>query len=298
LITRHLQGAPVAGLASERLTGRIALLIPVWQPDHDLVELVASLLALGFPAMIVLNDGSDPDRSPIFEELAHDRRVRVVKHAVNLGKGRALKIGLNDFLTHDSEFCGVVTCDSDGQHRPEDVRSIADALRDSSGKLVLGSRQFDGAIPVRSRLGNTLTRCVFALLTGKKLSDTQSGLRGFRKQIIPRLMRLEGERYEYEMNVLADAAVSCGVSEVPIETIYIDGNRSSHFDPVWDSMRIYFILVRFYLSSLISSSSVIAFLSKVFGVNVLMAKVLVETLLSLVSFSIQRTFIFRSQEEV
>jgi putative flippase GtrA len=179
---------------------------------------------------------------------------------------------------------------------------------------------------------------------------------------VPRLLRLEGERYEYEMNVLADAAVSCGIAEVPIETVYIDGNRSSHFNPVWDSMRVYFVLVRFYLSSLISSSidfvvftvvfwstsnllaSVIAgrvsslanfflnrsfvfsnqggmasalgkyyalaavmalasysgihFLSEVFGKNVLMAKVLVETLLSLVSFSIQRTFIFRSKEKV
>jgi glycosyltransferase involved in cell wall biosynthesis len=341
---------------------RVAVLIPAWQPDRQLPELVASLLAFSFPAIIIVNDGSDSDRAGVFDELVKDSRVRVVPHAVNLGKGRALKTGFNDFLTHYPGSCGVVTCDADGQHRPEDILAIAVALQASTnGNLILGSRQFTGPVPARSRIGNTLSRYVFALLTGRKLTDTQSGLRGFPRQLIPRLLRLEGERYEYEMNVLTEAATSGGVAEIPIQTVYIDGNRSSHFNPVWDSMRIYFVLLRFYFSSLISSGidfvvftivfwstsnllvSVLAgrisslanfflnrkfvfsndgglkatlikyyalvgvmtvasysgihFLSVGLGLNVLVSKVLVETLLSLVSFSIQRTFIFRSKEK-
>jgi glycosyltransferase involved in cell wall biosynthesis len=340
---------------------KIAVLIPAWQPDHQLSDLVSSLLTLEFGAILLVNDGSDPAHSRIFGTLASDPRVRIVPHAVNLGKGRALKTGFNEFLTHYPDFSGVVTCDADGQHRPEDVVAVAAALQASPGKLILGCRKFKGPVPARSRFGNTLTRYVFAMLTGRKLTDTQCGLRGVPRQIIPRLMRLEGERYEYEMNVLADAAGSCGIAEVPIETIYLDGNRSSHFNPVMDSMRIYFVLMRFFLSSLISAgidfvvftavfwltgnlpASVVAgrvsslanfflnrrfvfsnqgnlvtalskyyvlvavmglasysgihLLAQVLGWNVLLAKLLVETLLWLVGFAIQRTFIFRSGEK-
>jgi glycosyltransferase involved in cell wall biosynthesis len=341
------------------ILNRVAVLIPVWQPGRDLVDLVSSLLALSFPAVIVVNDGSDSDRDAIFEEIRKDGRVRILSHAVNLGKGRALKTGLNEFLNQYPGFSGLVTCDADGQHRPGDVLLVAEAMETSPGVLILGSREFKPGIPLRSRFGNILTKYVFALLTGRKLGDTQSGLRGIPKQTIPKLLRLDGEGYEFEMNVLAEAANSCGIAEVPIETVYIDGNRSSHFNPVWDSMRIYFVLVRFYLSSLVSTgidfvvftivfwatanlpASMIAgrvsslanfFLNRRFvfsssdglafalgryyvlvalialasysgirllsgnlGMNVLVAKVLVETCLSLVSFSLQRTFVFDSR---
>jgi glycosyltransferase involved in cell wall biosynthesis len=334
----------------------IAVLIPAWQPDRHLLQLVSSLLALSFPAVIIVNDGSEPDRDWIFEELARDPRVRVVRHAVNLGKGRALKTGLNVFLNHYGDFAGLVTCDADGQHTPEDIRATADGIHATPGKLIIGSRRFKADMPLRSRFGNTITKYVFAGLTGRKLGDTQSGLRGIPGQIVPRLLRLEGERYEYEMNFLADAAQTCGIVEVPIEAIYIDGNRSSHFNPVWDSMKIYFVLLRFYFSSLIAAgidfvvfaitfwltadvlismitgrvsslanfflnrrfvfnsggalaSSLgryyalvvliavasyggIQFLSRTVGMNVLASKILVETMLSLVSFSVQRTFVF------
>lgn len=354
-----LHPTPTSRVASENGLDSIVVLIPVYQPDGYLLQLVASLLELSFPAVIVVNDGSHSKHDAVFEELARDRRTRVVRHAVNLGKGRALKTGLNAFLNHYPEYSGIVTCDADGQHTPDDVRTTAQTMHSHPGKLILGSRQSQGAVPLRSRLGNTLTRYVFAVLTGRLLADTQSGLRGIPAHLIPRLLRLDGELYEYEINVLADVANSSGLIEIPIQTIYLDGNRSSHFNPVWDSMKIYFVLVRFWLSSLIASGidfivftavywatgnvltsmiagrvsslanfflnrsfvfasrggvtaalvryyglavliaaasySGIQLLSRKLGVNVLLAKILVETLLSLVSFSIQRTFVFDSK---
>jgi glycosyltransferase involved in cell wall biosynthesis len=340
----------------------IAVLIPAWQPDQQLSELATSLLTFGFGAILIVNDGSGPLHAEVFAALANDSRIRIIPHAINLGKGRALKTGFNEFLTLYPDFAGVVTCDADGQHRPSDVASVALELQVTPNKLILGCRKFTGPVPARSRFGNTVTNYVFAILTGKKLTDTQCGLRGIPRSIIPRLMRLEGERYEYEMNVLADAAGSCGVVEVPIETVYLNGNRSSHFNPVLDSMRIYFVLMRFFLSSLISAgidflvftavfwlthslaASVVAgrvsslanfflnrkfvfsnqsnlfaaltkyyvlvavmgvasysginFLSEVVGLHVLVAKLLVETLLWVVGFAIQRTFVFRSGEKL
>jgi len=354
----YLQPDTAARALPESGLDRIAVLIPVYQPDGQLRPLVESLLERSFSAVIVVNDGSDREHDHVFEELAADCRTRVVRHAVNLGKGRALKTGLNTFLNHYPDFTGVVTCDADGQHTADDICATAKTLASNPGKLVLGARQFQGDVPLRSRLGNTLTRYIFGALTGTFLADTQTGLRGIPARLIPRLLRLDGERYDYEINVLADAAHSCGLIEVPIQTIYLDGNRSSHFNPVWDSMKIYFVLVRFWLSSLVASGidfvvfsavfwatgnvltsmiagrvsslanfflnrrfvfdsrngvasalvryyglvaliaaasySGIQLLSQKLGMNVLLSKILVETLLSLVSFSIQRTFVFDS----
>jgi len=233
---------------------RIAVLIPAWKPDQSLIRLVSSLLELWFGAIVVVDDGSGAGFDSIFEQLTQNERVRVIRHAVNAGKGRALKTGLLYFLDHLSDFDGVVTCDADGQHHPADVRAAAERLGREPGKLILGSRRFSGSVPLRSRVGNAFTRHVFAFLTGSRLRDTQSGLRAIPRELVPRMMHVEGDRYDYEMNVLAEAAGSCGVAEFPIRTIYIDGNRTSHFHPFWDSMRIYLVLTRFYLSSLIAAA--------------------------------------------
>jgi len=97
----------------------IAVLIPAWQPDHQLSELASLLLALEFGVVLIVNDGSDPDHSRIFASLAGVTRVRIIPHAVNLGKGRALKTGFNEFLTCYPGLRGCGTCDADGQHRAE-----------------------------------------------------------------------------------------------------------------------------------------------------------------------------------
>lgn len=357
-----LSTAPPGGRGVSREAGKIAVLIPAWQPDRVLVDLVARLLEIDFRAIIIVDDGSGPSYEQVFRELSEQApeasrgRVHVVRHAVNLGKGRALKTGLNYFLNSFPDSIGIVTADADGQHSAEDILAVADQLQHDQLHLVLGSRRFQGEIPLRSRIGNTITRHVFSALTGTSLSDTQSGLRGIPTQVIPSVLRLGGERYEYEMNVLTHAAHSLGIAEVPIEAIYLDGNRSSHFNPIWDSMRIYFILLRFAASSLVAAgidfvvftivlwmtsnvlTSMVAgrisslanfalnrrfvfnsggsvlvplvkyytlaailgvaayfsirFLSGTLGLNVLVAKVLAETVLWLGSFSVQRTFIF------
>jgi glycosyltransferase involved in cell wall biosynthesis len=348
--------------ASPQALDRLAVLIPAWQPEQQLIALTEDLVTQGFGAVIVVNDGSDLQRSPLFAEVARLPRVRVLTHAVNLGKGRALKTGINHFLTELPGMHGLVTADADGQHTAEDIVRVAQALRGTDGTVVLGSRRFSGKVPLRSRFGNGLTRRIFAFVSGAKIADTQTGLRAFPGAVLPELIGLHGERYEYEMTVLAHVCRRSKPLEVPIATVYIDGNRSSHFDPVWDSMRIYFVLVRFYFSAIAAAgidfagfsvtfaathnvpisvvvgrlSSLVNFalnrrfvfhnqasirgtlgryyvlvaaigglsylgiwsLTRYAGWNVFAAKVIVDTLLSLVSFSMQRTFVFRRSEVV
>ena len=107
----------------------VAVVIPVWQPDRRLGEIVSGLLELGFGAIIVVNDGSDSSYDKVFSELSRDPEVHVIRHAVNLGKGRALKTGLDYFKRCFPDYVGVVTADADGQHRPADIFRTAEQLR-------------------------------------------------------------------------------------------------------------------------------------------------------------------------
>ena len=145
---------------------KIAVLIPAWKPERVLVDLVRRLAELGFGAIIVVNDGSDPSYEHIFDELSERTfqersRVHIIRHPVNLGKGRALKTGLGYFVNNCSGLIGIVTADADGQHSAEDILTVAEKLNGDSLRLVLGARRFRGEIPIRSLVGNIITRHIF-----------------------------------------------------------------------------------------------------------------------------------------
>jgi glycosyltransferase involved in cell wall biosynthesis len=229
----------------------IVALIPVFMPDRRLVELVGELRAAGFGSIVVVDDGSPPESAPVFGAVAAIPGCTLLRHEVNRGKGRAIKTGLKFFLERCPEAAGVVTVDADGQHLPRDVVRVAESFLAAPDAFVIGSRQFAGQVPWRSRFGNRLTRQVFRWVAGVRLADTQSGLRCFSRALAPRLLALAGERYEYEMNVLAACPkLSVPLREVGIETVYLDGNRSSHFNPIVDSFKICRLLLRLALSDL------------------------------------------------
>ena len=227
---------------------KVAVLIPAWQPDERLAPLVSALAAAGFGAIVVVDDGSSPACAANFASAEALPRVHLLRHAVNLGKGRALKTGMRYFLNELAGFEGLVTADADGQHLAVDIERVARAMVEAEGRAVLGSRGLVKDVPLRSRVGHWLTRHSFNLLLGQRLKDTQTGLRGFPAAMLAELVSLDGERYEYEMTVLAHLCRTgrCPL-ELPVETVYIDGNRSSHFDPIRDSMRIYRVLARIAL---------------------------------------------------
>ncbi len=277
--------------------GKIAVLIPAHQPTNDLLPLVHALTAAEFGAIIIVDDGSRAEFRPLFATLAAIGRVTLLRHAVNLGKGRALKTGINHFLSEMPDATGLVTADADGQHAADDIVRVAEALHHSPDRLVLGARTFSPDVPLRSRVGNEATRKIFGFVTGRKLMDTQTGLRAFPTAMLPGLIALDGERYEYEMTVLAHVCRGpLAPIEVPIRTIYIEGNRSSHFDPIRDSMRIYFVLLRFYFSSIIAAGVDIGVFSiaQHFTGNVLASQV-IGRLSSLVNFELNKRMVFNSK---
>jgi len=231
--------------------GEIPILIPAYKPGEHLAGLVADLLRLGAGPIIVVDDGSGSDFDLRFRTIAALPGVSVIHNAVNLGKGAALKMGMNYALVQFPKCTGVVTADADGQHHPDDIIRVSGVLRKNSRALIMGVRTFDRTVPWKSRIGNNFTRALMRLIVGQKVSDTQTGLRGIPSALIPHLLRVTSSGYEFELDMLmACKHQGCPVVQVPIRTIYVDDNRGSHFHPIFDSMRIYFLLLRFSALSL------------------------------------------------
>ncbi|MFN7936092.1 MAG: bifunctional glycosyltransferase family 2/GtrA family protein [Bryobacteraceae bacterium] len=279
----------------------LVLLIPAYQPGPSLPGLVASILEETrglIDRAVVVNDGSDARCDGVFAALRGIPGVEVIAHAVNLGKGAALRYGFNHILTTDRGVTGIVTADADGQHLPKDVALTARAHAGNPEALILGSRAFQGEVPLRSRIGNMLTRTVFRLVTGLALTDTQTGLRVWPRAQCLEALRLPFNGYEFEFEHLVQASRS-KIQEVPITTVYEQGNPTSHFNPVRDSLRIYFVFLRY------SASAVMAAVidSTVFSValwktgDLVVSQVAGRSLATLVAFFVLRNVVFRSQEQ-
>ena len=226
-------------------------LIPAYEPDMKMIGLIKRLKNKDYD-IIVVDDGSGKDFRHIFDQ-AEKNGAMVISHRANRGKGAAIKTALFYICLNYTAPYTVVTADADGQHMPEDVEAVCQKSSELRDTLILGSRHFDGDVPMRSRLGNTITRFVYSATSGAKIYDTQTGLRAFSDMLVPLLIDIPGSRYEYEMNVLMSFAKNrLPMCEVPIETVYIEDNRSSHFDTIRDSARIYKEILKFSGVSFIS----------------------------------------------
>jgi glycosyltransferase involved in cell wall biosynthesis len=220
------------------------VLAPVYQPGRHLVDVVSELrdAAPDMP-VVVVDDGSGPESAPQLDAV-RDLGCTVLRLGMNRGKGVALKTGFRHIASalagHD-----VVCADPDGQHRVEDIVRVADRVR-ATGHTVLGVREFEGDVPLRSRIGNTVTRHLFRAATGRAVRDTQTGLRAYPATLLDWLLTVPGERFEYEMNTLLGAArAGHAIDEVVIATTYMADNASSHFGSLTDSARVYWPLLRF-----------------------------------------------------
>jgi glycosyltransferase involved in cell wall biosynthesis len=234
---------------------RYAVVIPAFQPSFALVEVVRALSEKSVPAIVVIDDGSGRAYNSVFGRIASLPGVYLQRHERNCGKGAALKTGIRFARESFPFLVGIVTADADGQHHPDDIEHVMAMQAANSGSLVLGVRVFDQAVPLRSRIGNVLTRDVVRWLLGRYLSDTQTGLRGIPGDLLARLLQLDSNAYEFELEMLLAAhRLRFPILEVPIRTIYENGNSCSHFRPIADSAKIGLILVRFGMASLFTGA--------------------------------------------
>jgi glycosyltransferase involved in cell wall biosynthesis len=197
----------------------LAAVIPALSPREDLIALVYELHEVGFAPLIVIDDGSDDSCSEIFEVVAGIPDVDVLRHAVKLGRGRALKTGFNHFHLNYPDAAGVVTINDDGRHSPEDALAVGEMLLRNPQKLILGCRPLKD-VSWTMKLGNILTRSLLRLFAGTRISEPQTGLRGISYSAITQLIALDSERYDFEVGMLVNSSkFSEGIVEQPIQTI-------------------------------------------------------------------------------
>ena len=288
----------------------VTILIPSYEPEMRLVGYVDDLASRGFERIVVVDDGSGESYREIFERLQVKPFCTVLHHDVNKGKGAALKTGYAYIHEHQSGSVGVVTADADGQHSSDDCVRMANALVEDGKSVIIGTRDFSlGKVPFRSWIGNRWSSFTFALVLGRWLPDTQTGLRAFPMSLLPLQMSVQGERYEYEMGVLM-TMVRKGISlkTLPIRTIYENGNSCSHFNPLKDTIRINrLVLADFIRFAGVSIASFLLDQSLAWGFAVALRALGVTTtgviwasgfaarlLSSVFNFSLNRSFVFRS----
>ncbi len=233
---------------------KVAVIIPSLNPDGKLIEVVDSLVNAGVADIIVVNDGSDSEHMEPFKRLKGYRQCTVLEHEVNKGKGRALKTAFEYCLSNREGLAGVVTVDGDNQHRVKDILNCCQKMLELRDKVILGVRDFSGNdVPKKSRYGNNITSFVFRFACGIKISDTQTGLRAIPYEYLPIMCKISGERFEYETNMLLEMKRNqIEMVEVPITTVYIEENASTHFHPVRDSFKIYAVILKYLFGSFAS----------------------------------------------
>ncbi|MDK6804897.1 bifunctional glycosyltransferase family 2/GtrA family protein [Aerococcus sp. UMB7834] len=232
-----------------------AIIIPSLDPDQRLLDLVKNIRQ-GHDSqlfIVVVNDGSDASYDNYFDQLKDYPRLKVLKHEQNYGKGRALKTAFRYLLDEQSQISSAVTIDSDGQHTFEDMMACLEEAQKHPEAFIFGARHFGEDVPLRSKFGNIMTRKLLRFLTGMNLEDTQTGLRVIPSQYFEPLLDVEGDRFEYEMNMILFAKKhQIPIIEVGISTIYLDDNASSHFKVLRDSFAIYSIFLKYIAASLVS----------------------------------------------
>ena len=235
----------------------IVIVIPSLNPDEKFNSTVDGMINAGFKYVVMVDDGSGEEyKEPFQKALREHPECRLVVHEVNKGKGRALRDAFAYIAENIPDADGVITVDGDGQHTPEDTVRMADALKNAPDSVIMGCRDFSlSHVPTHNRLGNRISSFIYRVVYGIKLTDTQTGLRAIPAKYLKAFAEeVEGDRYEYETNMLIyikDHGIA--YSEIPIQTVYIDDNSSSHFNVIKDSYRIYKPIILFVLGSCIAT---------------------------------------------
>jgi len=212
---------------------RLCVLIPVYNHGRTLGAVARGARA-ALP-VIVINDGST-DQTPAILARAED--LVVVTLPRNQGKGAALRAGFAKAA--ELAFTHAITMDADGQHAVAALADFARACRRHQEALIGGVRDLKQAgAPGPRRASNALSRFWFRLETGLRLSDTQCGYRCYPLAAV-RALRLTGERYAYELEVLVKAAwAGIPLQALPVTVDYAaPTSRLSHFDPWRDMLRV------------------------------------------------------------
>jgi polyprenyl-phospho-N-acetylgalactosaminyl synthase len=209
------------------------IIIPVFNHDEHLRNVILDLNKNGFSNIIVIDDGS---RTDIYSKIS-DLNIHFLRHKLNLGQGAALQTGF-EF----AKKCGasyVISFDADGQHSAEDVETVLKPVMEGKADICLGSRFLsnDNDIPsTRKRVLKTATFINY-LFTNIKLTDAHNGLRAINATALGK-MKITENRMAHATEILIEAGKhGLRITEVPVTIQYTDYSMK-HGQSSWNSLRI------------------------------------------------------------
>lgn len=270
--------------------------VPAYEPDEKMFALLCELKENAY-LILVVDDGSGPTFAPVFEKAME--YAQVLTHSVNRGKGAALKTAFSYIQKNYQDYI-IVTLDCDGQHTVADANKLCEYLTKNPDHLVIGKRLRSKKTPLRSRIGNSITRLVYHLATKVSIYDTQTGLRAFTHLLMNFMLNIPGDRYEYEMNMLLECSKQhIQIKEIEITTIYFDNNANSHFNTLKDSYKVYWQILKFSCVSL--SSFLIDYLLYIFFnlflKNILVVNILSRLISSFWNYTLNKKIVFKEKNK-
>lgn len=216
---------------------KTVVLIPAFNEENGISQLVKDLLTI-IEEIIVVDDGSCDKTAAI----AAAAGARVIFHEENKGKGVALRTGFQAAISDGAD--AVITMDGDGQHDWREVPKLIKKAEESKADIVIGDRMSDiSSMPLIRVLTNRLTSWFVSRLGGQKISDSQSGYRLIKRNVLESV-KLETANYDLESEILIKASrQGYIISSVPVRTIY-HADGVSKINPLVDTLRFARLIVR------------------------------------------------------
>jgi len=214
------------------------VIIPALNAERTIANVVRDCRVVN-EQVLVVDDGS-ADRTA---EVARNAGAEVVSHPANRGKGAALKTGFAYALDHG--FDAVVTLDADGQHLPAEIPKFFAAFEECGADLIIGGRaHLFGQMLPRRRFANRFSARCIAFASKTNVTDSQSGYRLYSAQLL-RAIRLRTDGFEMESEVIVQAGRrGFKILLIPIDLGFVDGQSTSHYKPLMDTVRIAWTVIR------------------------------------------------------
>jgi glycosyltransferase involved in cell wall biosynthesis len=222
---------------------KCCVLIPTFNNATAIKEVLDGVLEFT-TNIVVVNDGSTDNTAAILSSYPD---LLVINHPKNMGKGMALRTGFREAYKFGYHY--AISIDSDGQHYPDDLHLFVDQIELHPKAIIIGARNMDQPnVPGKSSFGNRASTFWFWVVTGIKLTDTQSGYRLYPLEPLNSI-RFITRKYEFEIEVMVRSFwKGVEVLSIPIKVFYPPADeRITHFRPFKDVTRITLLNIVFVL---------------------------------------------------
>lgn len=215
---------------------RVCILIPAYNEAAQIGRLVRTLKSIGYDPLVV-DDGSKDSTA----EESEANGARVIRHKKNMGKGAALRSGIEHILREDHE--AVLIMDGDAQHSSNDIQKFIELANEHRNAFIIGNRMGDTKnMPLDRKLTNMFMSFIVSRICGQDIPDSQCGFRLVRRELLERT-KIESDKFEVESELLIKAGrAGAKILSVPIETCY--GEEASQINPFWDTFRFIIFLIK------------------------------------------------------